>query len=146
MSLPTVIFDGCLRRLDRSLGLGDLGSEIVVFEKHQLLALTNLLVVLDADRAYETRHLGAQRSDITPDICVISHLVNPLPLPRVPPVGQRDDDREAEHDDQCRCAVLLPKRFHADCPLEKRLWQSRCRRHTSVDTACIEAASTTAVS
>ena len=59
VALATVIFERCLRRLDRSRGLCHLRTKIVVRQHHQLVAFADALVIVHLHFTNESHHLRA---------------------------------------------------------------------------------------
>ena len=103
VALAPVVFERCLRRVDRGGGLRDLRAIVVVRQQHQLVSLTNLLVVIHLHFANESDHLRAQRRQIPPDVGIVGHLLDASALPSVPVARDRERDRQRhQHDEQRR--------------------------------------------
>ena len=99
-ALTAIVFDRRLRRVDRSRGLRDVRAIVVVGQQHQLVSFTNALVISDLDFTDESSDLRAQRSEITPDVRIVRHLIGTSAFPRVPVACDGERDRERHQQDE----------------------------------------------
>jgi hypothetical protein len=111
LALTTIVFDRRLCRLNAGHSLRHLRLVVVVIELDEQVALVDQLIVVDVDFAHQSGNFCAERSEITPNIGIIRHLLDAATFPAVPVAGNGHDDGDRQKQDDQRRPVLLPGWF-----------------------------------
>ena len=111
-ALTAIVFECRLRRVDRGERLRDLRAIIVVRQQHQLVSLTNALVIVDLHFTNESDDLRAEGSEITLDIGIVRHLLGTFAFPRIPVARHRERDRKRHEQDEHGRAQSAPGGLH----------------------------------